>query len=98
MSVYVDRSENPFYGMLMCHMMADTLRELHEMADRIGMRREWYQPKSTPHYDLCETRRKIAILHGAIEIDRQRTVEIIREWRKRSERELLLQRVAFSRE
>lgn len=85
MSVYVDRSENPFHGMLMCHMLADSLKELHEMADKIGMRREWFQPKSTPHYDLCQIRRKLAVLHGAIEIDRSQTVEIIRAWRKKSE-------------
>lgn len=85
MSVYVDRCENPFHGMLMCHMLADSLKELHEMADKIGMRREWFQPKSTPHYDLCQTRRKLAVLHGAIEIDRSQTVEIIRAWRRKNE-------------
>lgn len=85
MPVYVDQSENKFGRMVMCHMLADTLEELHAMAEKIGMRRSWYQPKSTPHYDVCKSRRALAIQYGAIEIDRDRTVEIIREWRRRGE-------------
>lgn len=81
MAVYVDQAEHPFKGMLMCHMLADTLEELHEMAERIGMRREWFQPYSTPHYDVCKSMRKLALAYGAIEIDRRRTVAIIRQWR-----------------
>ena len=86
MAVYVDKEQNPFRGMVMCHMLADTLEELHDMADRIGMSRAWYQPKSTPHYDLCEDRRRLAIAYGAVEIDRPRTVQIIRQWRARKDR------------
>lgn len=83
MSVYVDGEANAFGRMIMCHMMADSLEELHAMADKIGMRRAWYQPLSTPHYDISKSRRAMAIKQGAIEIDRQRTVEIIREWRNK---------------
>lgn len=81
MAVYVDQEKNPFRGMVMCHMLADTLEELHGMAERIGMHRGWFQPKSTPHYDLSEPNRALAIAYGAIEIDRKKTVEIIRAWR-----------------
>jgi hypothetical protein len=29
--------------MVMCHMLADTSAELHEMADRIGIARKWFR-------------------------------------------------------
>lgn len=82
MSVYIDREANPFGRMIMCHMLADTEAELHAMAERIGMRREWYQPKSTPHYDLSKAKRALALKFGAVEIDREKTVEIIKAWRR----------------
>jgi len=85
MSVYVDHQQNAFGRMKMCHMLADSLEELHAMADRIGMKREWFQQLSTPHYDLSKTRRALAVKAGAIEIDAKRTVQIIREWRQRSQ-------------
>jgi len=44
-----------------CHMFADTLEELHEFAQKIGMKREWFQDKRLPHYDLTITRRKLAV-------------------------------------
>jgi len=49
MSVYVDTARHPFRGYIMCHMVADTLNELHLMADKIGMERRWFQapPKAS---------------------------------------------------
>ena len=87
MAVYVDYAENRFGRMIMCHMVADTLDELHEMAAAIGMRRDWFQPGSTPHYDLSKSRRALAIKNGAIEADRKKMVEIIRLYRTQSYRD-----------
>ena len=82
MAVYVDSQRNPFRGMLMCHMLADTEAELHAMADRIGPRREWYQSHaSTPHYDVPLSRRRLAVEFGAVEIGRRETVVLIRRIR-----------------
>jgi hypothetical protein len=56
------------------HLQADTPEELHAFAERIGLRREWFQ--STParpendHYDLGLRGRERAIELGAIEEDR----------------------------
>ena len=79
--VYVDNDRNAFRNMKMCHMLADTLVELHEMADKIGIKRKWFQGKRTPHYDVCLSKRKLAVEHGAQEIDRRKAGQIIRKWR-----------------
>jgi hypothetical protein len=68
--------------MVMCHMLADSPAELHEMAARIGMARKWYQrDASTPHYDLPREKRAAAIAAGAIEVDRRGMVAVIRRIR-----------------
>lgn len=62
MPVYVDEARNRFGRMLMCHMLADTPAELHAMADRIGVKRKWFQrDASTPHYDICQSKRALAV-------------------------------------
>ncbi len=53
-----------------CHMYADTIEELHKFADRLGMRREWFQDKILKHYDLNAQRRARAICLGATPVDR----------------------------
>jgi len=81
MAVYVDAAIYPYGRMLMCHILADTLDELHEMADKIGVARKHYQgpPKTKrPHYDICKSKRAIAVSHGAIEADRKTIVAVSR--------------------
>ena len=87
MSVYVDNAQIPYGRMKMCHMIADTVDELHEMANKIGMKRKWFQNKlSMPHYDVSLTKRKLAVNAGAIEISERRLVKILhRITYKRSE-------------
>lgn len=63
-----------------CHLIADTTDELHTFAQRIGMRRSWFQNDSRlPHYDLTENRRRMALKQGAIELDRRGFVSKMRE-------------------
>ena len=68
MMVYVDDAYIPYGRMKMCHMIADTEEELHEMADKIGMKREWFQNTSMPHYDVGMGKRTLAVEYGATEI------------------------------
>lgn len=42
---------------------------LYEFANKIGMRREWFQDKKLPHYDLTAKRRQLALSKGAVEVD-----------------------------
>ena len=83
MSVYVDASIHTYGRMVMCHMIADTLEELHAMADRIGVDRRWFHAKSSPHYDLCKSKRTMAVQAGALELDRHGFVTVIRNNRRR---------------
>lgn len=81
MTVYVDSAKNRYGRMLMCHMLADTEAELHSMADRIGVSRHWFQGHGTPHYDLCQTKRTLALQYGAVEIGRREVVALARRLR-----------------
>ena len=65
----------------MSHMVATSLEELHDMADAIGLRRQWYQGKNTPHYDVCWEKRGAALRAGAISVDRREMADLCRQWR-----------------
>lgn len=76
MAVYVDDAVWPWRGQLWCHLLADSLDELHQFAQSIGLKKEWFQGHTKyPHYDMNENRRKIAVKKGAIEIDKRTTIE-----------------------
>lgn len=79
-AVYVDDMRAGFGRMVMCHMVADTLGELHAMADRIGVARRWYQgPPVTrwPHYDIALSKRARAVAAGAQEIKRREALPVL---------------------
>lgn len=66
-----------------CHLIADSVQELIEFAESIGMRREWFQSKSTPHFDLTVEGRAAAVAMGAIELNNRELVAKIRELRRK---------------
>lgn len=69
MTVYVDDFNAPYRRMVMVHMIADTDEELHAMADKIGVQRRWWQaPPHDSHYDICQTKKALAIKAGAVAI------------------------------
>jgi hypothetical protein len=64
-------------------MYADTLEELHAMADAIGMKRAWFQNKpQLPHYDLVPARRAKAVKLGAVEHTKYEMVAFMQNRRK----------------
>ncbi|MET0545321.1 MAG: DUF4031 domain-containing protein [Caulobacterales bacterium] len=76
--IYVDEALFPFRGRMMAHMFSPHLEALHEMAERIGMRK-WFQDPMTmnvrwPHYDVPSELRLEAIQYGAIAVNRYQTV------------------------
>lgn len=78
MAVYVDDASIPasvpnggrLHTSRWCHLMADTLPELLQFADRIGLRRSWVQDeRSGVHFDVTAGKRRQAVAAGAIEIE-----------------------------
>lgn len=75
MSVYIGTIEWPYRNMIMFHCATDdpTFNELHEMMDKIGVKRKWFQNKGQdykyPHYDICKSKKILAIKFGAIEVN-----------------------------
>lgn len=75
MSIYVDPLID--YGWKYgpsCHLTADTVEELHVFAISIGMKKSWFQiskGRDIPHYDLTGSKRRLAVLKGAIELSRK---------------------------
>ncbi len=70
MTVYVDDMRAKLGRMTMCHMLADSDDELLAMADRIGVDRRWHQKPGTrySHFDICLSKRALAVAAGAVEI------------------------------
>ena len=84
MAVYVDNLRD--YGWRhgpSCHLIADEVEELIEFAIAMGLRREWFQPKSSPHFDLTAAGRVLAIQNGAIEINQRDLVKKLRQLREK---------------
>ncbi|MBO1530512.1 DUF4031 domain-containing protein [Psychrobacter sp. F1192] len=76
MAVYVDFVCIEFKGYKWCHMLADTLQELHEFAELINVdKRLFHRNASYPHYDITTEMRLIAIEYGAMQADRKKIIE-----------------------
>ena len=82
MTVYVDQPRHELkrgpWKMIMCHMTADTLDELNEMADKIGVSRHWIQTGRYLHYDICKAKRKLAREAGALSVDNRQMPALAR--------------------
>lgn len=73
MAILIDSFHNgargPFkYWHRRCgHLVSDSsIEDLHEFAASLGRRREWFQMKSVPHYDLTGDVYELALERGAI--------------------------------
>ncbi len=72
MAVYVDFVSIEFKGYKWCHMLADSLQEMHEFAALIEVdKRLFHRDASYPHYDITLQMRERALQHGAIAADRK---------------------------
>jgi len=79
--VYVGTREYKLGRMIMSHMIADTLDELHEMASLIGVSKKHFQNKpKKPHYDVCKQMKKKAISLGAKQVNDREIIRILRQY------------------
>lgn len=66
MAVYVDNARVKWRGHEWCHLVADTIQELHDFALALGLRRAWFQGSASyPHYDVTLQTRARALELGA---------------------------------
>lgn len=88
MGVYLDKREYTLKGngkwpMKTCHMIADGIDELFDMAKLIGMDPYWFQPWSHPHFDVAKNRQELALQHGAVRLETREFVMKMRAYRAR---------------
>jgi hypothetical protein len=66
MAVYIDDSRLSWRGRSWCHLVADSVAELHAFAAQLGLRQEWFQYRTMyPHYDVTVSVRRRAVALGA---------------------------------
>lgn len=76
MAVYVDFVKIEFRGYQWCHMLADSLQELHEFATLIEVDpRLFHRNASYPHYDITVQMREAALTNGAIKATRKQIID-----------------------
>lgn len=82
MTIFVDNADIHAnvgrHSSVWCHLITDNpdLEELHQFAERIGLRRSYFQDKrygskdpGRPHYDVTASKRAQAVTAGAVEVD-----------------------------
>lgn len=98
MSVYVDPMQlciqsRTWPYKYACHLIADSVEELHEFAGQLGLHRSWFQGgqpnvqsqyTSIPHYDLTTSMRQKAIRLGAVSLSVKEFEKIMRKYRQRT--------------
>ena len=52
------------------------------MADKIGLKRTWFQDGRRPHYDVSKGKRTEAISHGAIQVTVKELVALLTQERE----------------
>lgn len=76
MAVYVDFVSIEFRGHKWCHLLADSLQELHDFAALIEVdKRLFHRNASYPHYDVTLQMREAALKNGAIAASRKQIID-----------------------
>lgn len=77
--VYVDDAMVAKHGRNWCHLVADSLEELHKFAAEIGINpRAFHRQARHPHYDISTSQRERAIHHGAQSISPRNAIRVVK--------------------
>lgn len=87
---YVDASKHRYGRMVMCHLVADTVAELHSVAKLLGLDRRWFQDDGLPHYDICKDKRARALALGALQVSTRDIVRVSQALRIELDRERMV--------
>jgi len=77
MIILIDKPRNGW-----CHLVGDTIPNLHEFAKQIGVNKCWFENKRgkyQPHYDIREVDMDKAIKHGAELVSSKKIVSFLKE-------------------
>jgi Protein of unknown function (DUF4031) len=92
MTVYVDNSCLSWRGKSWCHLVADSITELHQFAELLGLKREWFQDQTQyPHYDVTVAVKVRALRIGALVGDKRTIISCA----KRLKIEMIVSRSQF---
>jgi hypothetical protein len=79
-TVYIDDAVHPWRGERWAHLMADTLPELHALAQQLGIPRRAFQNRpSGVHYDVPAPLHAQAVALGALAISRHTDRALLRQ-------------------
>ena len=80
MTVYVNKLRTRYGGLTLCHLLADSVEELHAAAKKLGVEPQLFQKDGMPHYDLSLKKRDLAIKAGAKVIDREELAGLMKKY------------------
>lgn len=93
MAIYVDNVQVVWRGRRWCHLVADSIDELHGFAEKLGLKAEWFQHRASyPHYDITIEVRARALGLGALQGTRTQIITCARKLK------IELQRMAVENE
>jgi len=77
--IYVDKPtwKKPNGRKYFAHMVADTVEELHQFAELIGVKKHFFHRGDKPHYDISVDQHAAAIANGAVEVSTKQIVAVI---------------------
>lgn len=82
LAVYVDNVRIHWRGRQWCHLVADSMEELHAFAWRLGLKRSWFQATASyPHYDVTVLARERSLELGACEGSRAQMIACAKKLR-----------------
>lgn len=76
MKIFIDKPKNGW-----SHMVCDNIKELHIFAEKIGIKKCWFENKrgkNQPHYDVRESKFQEAVDAGAKIVSRNEIVEMLK--------------------